>query len=309
MMPTLRKFVLCLPGLAALCAAAEPAPACHAVEGNRITAGDLAAVLPAFAAIAAETPFGYAPQPGSYRNIEPAELTRFAAAHGIQFHGIATVCFEPVLSDLEPLVIESSIRESLKLLAISNADIEIVEYSKFRVPTGKLTFPVESLPAYATDSTAMWNGFVDHEHHRFPVWARVKIQAVETRVVAAINLRAGQTIEANDIRMEDARVFPSRTAGLHTVAEGIGMVAKRYVNAGTPLNSADLMEPFDVGKGEMVTVLVQSGAAVLTVEAEAQSDGRTGQTISLRNGASGKVFRARVTGRGRALLEFSSSGV
>jgi len=59
----------------------------------------------------------------------------------------------------------------------------------------------------------------------------------------------------------------------------------------------------------MVTVLVQSGAAVLTLEAEAQSDGRAGQTISLRNAASGKVFRARITGKGRALLEFSSLGV
>ncbi len=308
MIRTLSRFVLCLPVLAATAPAAL-APACHAVEGSRITAGDLAAVLPAFAPIAAETPFGYAPQPGSYRNVEPAELTRFAAAHGIQFHGIDTVCFEPVLSELEPLMIESSIRESLKSLGIESADIEIVEFAKFRVPTGKLTFPVESLPPYVTDNTAIWNGFVDHEHHRFPVWARVKIQAVETRVVAATNLRAGQTIEANDIRLEDVRAFPSRTAGLRSVSEGVGMMAKRYVNAGTPLSGTDLMEPFDVGKGEMVTVLVQSGAAVLMLEAEAQSDGRAGQTISLRNAASGKVFRARVTGRGRALLEFSSAGV
>jgi flagella basal body P-ring formation protein FlgA len=302
-------LVLLLPVLASFCAAAEPAPACHAVEGSHITAADLAAVLPVFAAIAPDTPFGYAPQPGSYRSIEPAELTRFAAAHGIQFHGIDTVCFEPMLSELEPLVIESSIRESLKSLGIASADVGIVEFSKFRVPAGKLTFPVESLPAYAADNTAIWNGFVEHEHHRFPVWARVKIQAAQTRVVAAINLRSGQTIEANDIRLEDVRVFPSRAAGLKSVSEGIGMLAKRYVNAGTPLSGADLMEPFDVGKGEMVTVLVQSGAAVLTLEAEAQSDGRAGQTISLRNAASGKVFRARITGKGRALLEFSSLGV
>jgi flagella basal body P-ring formation protein FlgA len=59
----------------------------------------------------------------------------------------------------------------------------------------------------------------------------------------------------------------------------------------------------------MVTVQVQSGAAVLTLEAEAQSDGRAGQVISLRNASSGKVFRARVTGKGHALLEFSPLGV
>ena len=289
-------------------AAGAPMP-CHTVAGNRITAGDLAAVLPAFAAIASETPFGYAPQPGAYRNIEPAELTRFAAAHGVAFHSIDTVCFEPALSALDPLVIETSIRESLRSLGFADTDIEIVEFSKFRVPSGKLTFPPESLPAYAPDNTAIWNGFVEHDHHRFPVWARVKIQAAQTRVVAAVNLRAGQTIETGDIRLEEVRAFPSRTAVLKSVADGVGMLAKRYINAGMPLGTADLMEPFDVSRGEMVTVQVQSGAAVLTLEAEAQSDGRAGQMISLRNATSGKIFRAKITGKDRALLEFPPFGV
>ena len=304
----LRTFVLSSL-LSGVTVPAASTPVCHAVEGNHITAADIAAVLPAFASIAPETPFGYAPQPGSFRNVEPAELTRFAAAHGVEFHGIDTVCFEPVLSELDPLAVESSIRASLKLLGITSADVDVVEFSRFRVPSGPLTFPVESLPAYAADNTAIWNGFVEHEHHRFPVWAKVRIQAAQTRVVAAANLRSGQIIEASDIRLEEARVFPSRGACLKSVSQGAGMLAKRYVNAGTPLLAGDVMEPFDVGKGDMVTVQVQSGAAVLTLEAEAQSDGRAGQTISLRNAASGKVFRARVTVKDRAFLEFSLSGV
>jgi flagella basal body P-ring formation protein FlgA len=307
MIRLLIRFAL-LSAVPALHAAATTAPACHAVKSSQITAADLAALLPAFAAISPETPFGYAPQPGSRRNIEPAELTRFAAAHGVAFHGIDTVCFEPLLRELDPLTIEVSIRESLKPLGITNADIEIAEFSMFPVPSGPLMFPAESLPAYSADATAIWNGFVEHEHNRYPVWARVKIQAVQTRIVAANNLRAGQTINAGDIRPEEARGFPTRAAGLKSVSEGIGMMARRYINAGTPIGAADLIEPFDIGKGEMVAVEVQSGAAVLTLEAEAQSDGRVGQMIPLRNVASGRIFRARVTGKRHALLEFSSPG-
>jgi len=290
-------------------AAAPLAPACHAVDGARITAADLAAVLPPFAAIAPDTPFGYTPQPGSYRNVEPAELTRFAAAHGVEFHGIYTVCFEPRLNEPDPLAIETAIRESLQGLQITAADIEIVEFSQFRVPPGKLTFPADFLPAYATDNTAIWNGFMEHENHRFPVWARVKIQAATIRVVTTTNLRAGQTIEPNQIRIEEVRMFPPRTPGLKSIAEGVGMVTKRYLSAGTPISAADLMEPFEVEKGEMVRVQVRSGAAMLTIEAEAQSDGRAGQMILLRNSVSGKTFRAKVTGKGHALMEFISSGV
>lgn len=301
-----------LAALAAALPALQAAPdsaSCRAVEGDRITAADLAAVLPAFAAIPADTVFGYAPQPGAYRSIEPAELTRFAAAHGLHYHGIDNVCFEPALHELEPLVIEESIRESLNDMSISGAEIEVIEYSKFRVPAGKLIFPAESLPAYAPANTAIWNGFVEHNHHRYTVWARVKITVAQTRVVAAVSLRAGQHIEASNLRLEEVRVFPAHGTLLKSVSDGAGMLAKRYLNAGTPLSMADVMEPWDVDRGEMVTVRVQSGAAVLTLEAEAQADGRSGQSIDFRNATTGKVFRAKITGKGRALLDCHASGV
>jgi flagella basal body P-ring formation protein FlgA len=289
-------------------AAAVSAP-CHGIDGERITAADLARVLPEFAAVAPGAVVGYAPQPGASRNIEPAELTRFAAAHGLEFHGIETVCFEPALAELEPSRIEASIRESLKGMAISDADLEIVEYSRFRVPSGRLSFPFESLPAYSSQNAAIWNGFVEHEHHRYPVWARVRIAAPQTRVVAVGNLRAGQKLEASDIRMETVRIFPARAVALQSPDDCVGMLARRYLAAGAPVSAADLMPPYDVDRGEIVTVEVQSGGATLMLEAEAQASGRQGQSITLRNSTSGKTFRAKITGKGRALLECSAAGI
>lgn len=288
--------------------AADTAP-CHAIAGDHITAGDLAAVLPAFGSVPADTVFGYAPQPGAYRSIEPAELTRFAAANSLQYHGLETICFEPALIELEPIVIEESIRESLTAMTISGAEIEVVEYSKFRVPSGKLTFPAESFPAFAPSNVAIWNGFVEHNRHRYTVWARVKITVAQTRVVTAVSLRAGQHIETGDLRLEEVRAFPVRAAGLKSVSDGAGMLARRYLNVGTTLSAADLMEPWDVDRGEMATIEVHSGGAILTLEAEAQADGRSGQSIAFRNATTGKVFRARITGRGRAMLDFHAAGV
>jgi flagella basal body P-ring formation protein FlgA len=300
--------ILILLPLWATAATAVSAP-CHAIEGERITAADLAAALPAFAAVAPEAVIGYAPQPGAYRNIEPAELTRFAAAHGLDYHGIETVCFEPAVAEPDPSQIEASIRESLKGMAIADADLEIIEYSKFRVPSGKLSFPIESLPAYSSQNTAIWNGFVEHEHHRYPVWARVRIGVPQTRIVAVGNLRAGQKLEAGDVRIETVRIFPTRAVVLQSLSDCVGMLAKRYLAAGAPVSAADLMQPYDVDRGELVTVEVQSGGAVLVLEAEAQASGREGQSITLRNSTSGKMFRAKITGKGRALLECRSEGV
>jgi flagella basal body P-ring formation protein FlgA len=249
---------------------------------------------------------GYAPQPGANRTFEPAELIRFAAAHGVEFHGIDTVCFEPALTEPEPSAIQASILESLHTLAITDADIEIIEYSKFRVPFGKLSFPIEALPAYVSHDTAIWNGFVEHEHRRYPVWARVHITAPQIRVVVVTNIRAGQRVEAGDVRLEAGRIFPTRTAALKSLSDCVGMLARRYLSTGAPVTAADLMEPYDVDRGETVRVEVQSGGAVLTLDAEAEDSGRRGQSINLRNSTSGKIFRAKITGRGRALLDFRS---
>jgi hypothetical protein len=56
----------------------------------------------------------------------------------------------------------------------------------------------------------------------------------------------------------------------------------------------------DVNRGEMVHVEVRSGAAVVAFDAEAQSSGAAGQTITLLNPISKRRFPARVEGRGRA---------
>jgi flagella basal body P-ring formation protein FlgA len=282
---------------------------CHAVDGDHITAADLGRVWPEFAAIAPQAVIGYSPQPGANRTFEPAELARFAAAHGLEFHGTETACFELALAELDPSRIQASIRESLTGMEATSADVEVIEYSRFRVPSGKLRFPIESLPAYAPANTAIWNGFVEHENRRYPVWARVRITTPQTRVVAVANLRAGLRLEAGDIRLEEARVFPTRTPALKSVSDCAGMLMRRYLPAGTPLSAGDLMEPNDVDRGDIVAVEVQSGRAILALEAEAQTSGRRGQTVTLRNTTSGKIFRAKISGKGRALLECSAWGI
>jgi hypothetical protein len=59
----------------------------------------------------------------------------------------------------------------------------------------------------------------------------------------------------------------------------------------------------DVNRGEMVHVEVRSGAALIAFEAQAQSSGAAGQTITLLNPISKKRFPARIEGRGKAFVD------
>ncbi|HLK18977.1 MAG TPA: flagellar basal body P-ring formation chaperone FlgA, partial [Bryobacteraceae bacterium] len=82
----------------------------------------------------------------------------------------------------------------------------------------------------------------------------------------------------------------------------IGRVPRRALRADLPVFRTDLMEPFQIQRGETVQVTAISGAAQLTMEAVAQNSGRQGETISLKNERSGKVFQGKIEGKDRALV-------
>ncbi len=276
---------------------------CGTVNGDHITAADLAAVSPVFAAISPEKVIGYAPEPGDHRVIEPAELLRIAAANGIEAHNLSSVCFERALMPLDAPGILNVLRTSLSR---PDAEIEVLEFSKSLVPPGKIVFPLDSLPSNSTDHVAIWHGYVDFNGRHFPIWARARMTVPQTRVVAAVPLHAGQAILPGDVRVEDARDFPSKADPLKSVADCVNHLARRFMNPGSPISAADLMAPNDVERGDTVSVEVRSGGAVLTFAAEAGMGGRSGQIIPLRNASSGKIFRAQITGRDRALLDFGA---
>ena len=69
---------------AALLAASSLAAACVPVQGERITAGDVAASLPAFATLPPETVLGWAPAVGVERVVEAPEIERWARRHSLR---------------------------------------------------------------------------------------------------------------------------------------------------------------------------------------------------------------------------------
>jgi flagella basal body P-ring formation protein FlgA len=84
--------------------------------------------------------------------------------------------------------------------------------------------------------------------------------------------------------------------------EVVGRVSRRSIRSGLPVFLTDLLEPLQVQRGDLVQVRVISGAAEIELEAQAESPGRLGDVIVLRNLQSQKTFRARIEGKGRAVI-------
>jgi len=275
---------------------------CVAMHGDRILAADLARVVPEFAAAPADAFVGYAPAPGSRRVLHAVELRRLATKFDVRFDADLEACFEWTLRAVAREDVIRSMRESLDL---PNAQIQILEMGTRAAPEGKLVFPIEGLipGADRNSGSALWRGYVMYSaKRRFDLWARVKMSAPTSRVVAATDIAAGHAIEATQVKIETLEDFPVWHEVARRLDEVVGRIAQHGIPAGHAVLRTGLSQPFEIEAGELVAVTVESGQAHLTMQGRAENSGRRGDMISVRNPRSSKVFRARVDGKGKVLV-------
>jgi flagella basal body P-ring formation protein FlgA len=276
---------------------------CEAIANDRILGEDLAKALPDFSKMPGDAVIGYSPVPGARRVFNSGELQRIGAPYGIQVEANATACFEWSVQPLTEDVIRAAIRDTLQSQA---ARIDVLSVSRSQAPVGKVSFPLSGILASTItgpDTPVTWRGEVlYHGSRTFSIWARVRISAPMTRVVATQLVLPGQIVAPGQVRVETYDDFPLRNDIARNLEEVVGRVPRRALQSGLPVSRADLIEPFQVQRGDLVDVTAIAGAAQLRLAAFAETPGRQGDLITLKNAHSGKLFRARVEGKDKALL-------
>lgn len=285
---TLRMLLIVLAGLV-------PASAqCLPVSGERILAEDMARVVPVFAGLAPELALGYAPALGARRTYGAAELTRLAQRYGLAVEPGVEACFTRPMETLSRERVAAALGA-----AMPAARIEVVEFSRQPIPSGELRFPISGLQSEQTSSPLLWRGVVSASGQEdFPVWAKVRIQVLGKRVTATAALAPGRPIERTQLREEPYEGPP----GLPDLSQIVGLAARRPIPAGTVIERQWLELPAEVQRGERVVVEVRSGQTRVLLEGQAQSSGRRGEVIGVRNPANGKLLHATVADRGRVVL-------
>jgi flagella basal body P-ring formation protein FlgA len=277
---------------------------CEMIANDRILGEDLAKALPAFAnRMPGDAVVGYSPTPGARRIFKSLELQRIGAPYGVAVAPDVEVCFEWNLQTLTDDVIRAAMRDSLQS---PDAHIDVLAISRSQAPAGQVSFPISGLLASTLsgpDTPVTWRGeVIYHGSRKFSVWARVKISATMTRVVATQLIQPGQNVAADQVRVETYDDFPLRNDIARNLDEVIGRMPRRPIRVGLPVFRADLIEPLQVQRGDIVDVTAISGAAQLRMPALAETQGRQGDMVSLKNPRTGKTFRARIEGKDKALV-------
>jgi flagella basal body P-ring formation protein FlgA len=271
---------------------------CRTIQTESILARDMAPAVAAFAQFPPEFLLGYVASSGTPRVFHGADLERIAKNRGVDLHGLPDVCF--VRKTFIPQ--EAQIRAAIqKTLGMKDVNIEVAASSQREAPTGVLEFPRNGLQLTAASGSAdlMWHGFVRYgENGRFPVWARVRITATMTRVVAVSDISTGKPIQPSQVRLETCEDSPLDEMTARNIDEVVGYLAKTSLRAMTVIRKTQVERPADVARGDVVRVEVYEGAARVVIEGRAESSGMKGSTITVRNPVSGKDFRAQVTAKG-----------
>jgi flagella basal body P-ring formation protein FlgA len=274
-----------------------PAFACQTIDGDRIFAKDVAAASSAFAALDPQLEIGAAPLAGVERILRPEELVHLAKQNGIALDGPASpICFALATEQLTAETLLPVIQEAL---GIDKAKVEILDFSRFGVPHGKFEFPKSNLMP-----NGIWRGRVLYgENHSMPVWVKARISVQRTWVEAGVALPAGKAIEASQLKVKTGPRFPFDPPLIESMTLVAGRKPVRSLAAGTPIALPMLAVARDVERGDHVDVEVTVGHAILEFEATAESGGRAGDSILVKNPGNGHTFLARIQDKGHVVVQ------
>lgn len=273
------------------------AAACLAVSAgaDQILVRDIAAAWPAAAILPLETTVGLAPAPGVERRFDLGELHRIAARFGLPAPAREACVVRPAAPP-DPSRLLAAMR-----IALPEARIELVDFSRYPVPEGDLVFPPAGLRAAWPD--AVWTGYVRYGGgHRAAVWARIQVSVARTRVVASRDLAVGSVIDRVSLRLETRDELPFAEPAASTLDDVAGRVARRPIRAGDAIRTLWLERAKDVFRGDTVDVEVRSGGALLRFPGQALASGSVGQNILILNPETKRRFTARVAARGKVAV-------
>jgi flagella basal body P-ring formation protein FlgA len=292
------RFFLILIVVLVRALAAPRAFACHLLEGDHILASDLMAANPDFDALDPKIAIAPAPAPGVSRVLRPEEIARLARINNVTLSfPVTDLCFERVAEQLTPESLMPALRAAL---AIEDARIEILDFSRFGIPHGALSFSRSGLSSAGLSSTSLWRGHVTYDQSRtIPVWVRVRITADRSWVEATELIPSGKRIEAPQLVLKKGPRFPFGPGPLDTIDLAATHKSLRTIRSGEPIFASMLTTLCEVERGDTVRVEVSSGRARLEFDAVAQSAGRAGESVMVKNTESSRYFRARVEAKGK----------
>lgn len=175
--------------------------------------------------------------------------------------------------------------------------------SELMLPVGELTWKVTpSKPEIIGSSSFSILFKVDGKTVK-NCTVRGKLEALADVVTAKVNLRRGEIILPDQIKM--TRLNLAELENPYQSPELVlGMEVTRTIRAGRVIDQRHVVPPPVIKKGELVKIFASKGHLRISTTGIAKTDGRSGDIIRVKNINSNKLIHCRVDAPGFVSVEF-----
>jgi len=130
------------------------------------------------------------------------------------------------------------------------------------------------------------------------------IDVFESVVCTSRNLKKGEVIKKEDVYLAKKDISHLSSKVLTHIDKAEGLMAKHNLRAGTCLKEWMLEKTHTLEKGDIVTILAESGDIKVTVPGRVLMKGYTGELVKVQNLMSKKYIYAKVVNSSTVIVEF-----
>jgi len=130
------------------------------------------------------------------------------------------------------------------------------------------------------------------------------VDVFESVVCACRNLKKGEIIEEDDLYLARKNISHLSSKTLTDTGKTVGLMLKHTIKKDTCIKEWMLEKPLVVKRGDMITILAESGALRMTAPGRVLAKGHMGELIRVQNSMSKKVIYARVINNSTVRVDF-----
>ncbi len=168
---------------------------------------------------------------------------------------------------------------------------------------GAVRYEIEPLSSFASDRIELgvreWADGRVQDRHAVTVRPLVRLDVV----LLKRDVNRGDQIRQEDCSVERQWLPPSQAGIASNLVDAVGRVAETKLQAGDVLRKKHVKREDVIRRGDRVVVRCLVGGVVISLEAEARSDGPDGDQIELRKLGEKETFFATATGPGSAVMD------
>jgi flagella basal body P-ring formation protein FlgA len=290
----------------------------NTVEGKRILLGDVANVAPdsesdqALADLVEAVDLGPAPAPGDKIVLRRRQIELRLSSSGAPVADIRWLIPEEVTltgqgqitdANLVKKIIQEYLERSEPYVSGHFELINVTTSAPPALPNGKVEYRFvpqsSSNPSYLTGNIF----FTVDGQEAGRLRASAQVELTLPAVVVVRDLPRGYVLIEEDLS-ESYVPYAQSKGALKEIGQVVGQTLKTNIRAGAPVRDRDIVSTSMVKKGEIVTIIAQSGGMKITATGQARQDGALGQTIGVVNQDSKKTISAKVIGPGMVEVVF-----